>query len=218
MTAAADTAADPSAAEDMTKVTLGWLGAATGFVLVFLAVPQVFGQFVCSSSSCRQDSSGNLLMAQGGTIIHNDLSHVALQPPEWEPWVDDPRSAGAFAVPGAMSDEEMKISPLEASACSGRTEPALMPLLVEAPLPDGYRPLDQVTDLHACVRVTGDGVAAARLIGSSGSGATDRAILRTIRSAWQFEGEVDRPQWVRVRLDAGPRRAPDPVERRYPVD
>ena len=108
----------------------------------------------------------------------------------WQPFIDDPGSAGA-----------------RTSCPEPRTNQAGGPL-AEAPLPGGYDPYAPLEQpFHACLLVRSDGkILSAKLLGSSGNARVDGRILTLIATRWRVEAPAEggAPTWHRVRLNAGP--------------
>jgi hypothetical protein len=91
----------------------------------------------------------------------------------------------------------------EAASCRTGARDGILPLLLEAPLPEGYDPQGIRGEMYACILVApGGGVAAVRLAGTTGDRETDRMLVSSIGHGWRFVAGSDRPEWVRVRLDA----------------
>jgi len=203
---------EPASDAEVARAAVGLLGAAIGIALLFASQPATFLQIVCAEQACLGGDVEPYTVYEDVVLRQSHLRLLQPQPLSWMPWVDDRRCiADCLPAPADLDDESLKS---QASACTGRIEASTLPLLVEAPLPPEYRPFAQPTDLYACIRVAGDVVLGARLLGSSGSPATDRRFLAAIRSDWRFRGITDQPQWVRVRLDNGPRpelRLPQPT-------
>ncbi|HEY7811099.1 MAG TPA: hypothetical protein VIA98_12040 [Allosphingosinicella sp.] len=109
----------------------------------------------------------------------------------WRPFVDDPGWGGS----------RRKSCPEPRSTRAGGAVP-------QAPLPSGYDPYAPLEQpFHACLLVAGDGrILKTKLIGSSGSARTDGRILALIATRWRMgaPGEGRGPEWLRVRLNAGP--------------
>jgi hypothetical protein len=113
---------------------------------------------------------------------------VAPSAPVWRPWIDDmagKRPAG------------------DATTCRTGTRDGILPLLLEAPLPEGYDPGDTRGEMYACILVApAGGVAAVRLGGTTGDREMDKMLVSAIGYGWRFAAGSERPEWVRVRLDA----------------
>jgi hypothetical protein len=113
---------------------------------------------------------------------------VAPSAPVWRPWIDDmagERPAG------------------DAGSCRTGPRDGILPLLLEAPLPQGYDPEATAGEMYACILVApAGGVPAVRLAGTTGDREMDRMLVSAIGHGWRFVAGSKRPEWVRVRLDA----------------
>jgi hypothetical protein len=155
------------------------------------------GSFLGNLSLVLIIVDASILRLRYGDIPGSGGSHPRWYdlPDLWQPAIDDP---GSLPVPPVIE---------RGPYCPGRPPPAPSATLLHAPLPPGFDPSRpySVPRLFACVRLgEGGGVAAVRLMASTGRPRVDRRLVGAIRTQWRFVpiGFGRSPAgWHRVRLN-----------------